>query len=356
MEKKWLGNRAPLTVNLIHLISGQHTSRDVMKRFVGDVCGLRWLFVFLSISMVVAVSDLEDSERMVEQLSNEINKPPPVIYTFYQNLEETEYDTQMTHEDDASLLQSWRAFWRRSGWEPTVLTPHGVAAKYDDDAEAFLAELAKLPFDAFQQMLFTRWIAMASVGGGWLADYDVFPLRPFFDTDSAREENVFSFPNSGNLTLYEAVAPSLVSGSAEAWRVAAWALLEDAKKNLNRDTGGSYTYWTDTLGLLNLVRESSVSSAPIVRVERRMLPGDKALNGKTLTAEDCDRRPFRNRWAVHFGPLSLQRGSIPPELRLPKHRTTVARHWLPIWKDLCVISKNSTSSAAPFLNADGRKY
>ena len=52
----------------------------------------------------------------------------------------------------------------------------------------------------------------------------------------------------------------------------------------------------------------------------------------------CSSRVMKNRFAVHFSPLALQRaGAGLPfgEWRLPKHRLEVARNWLAEWNRTC---------------------
>jgi hypothetical protein len=246
----------------------------------------------------------------------------PIMYTYYEQIipEDERFFTGMADDDHEALLGFWMATWRKAGWEPVVLN-HTHASRHVDYPD-FSAALDRLDLDGFSRMLFHRWLAMAQVGGGWLCDYDVFPIRTF--ASQAYLDN-----NSNVLTVYDAVAPSLASGSTEAWRSMAWALLDDARNH--RNPRGGPTFWSDTLGLLNLLRNESF---PLL-VARKVVAGDKGLRGKPFSIELCDSRPFRNRWVVHFGPLALQRGVVRGDLRLPRHRVTVAQDWLPLWYDSC---------------------
>lgn len=61
--------------------------------------------------------------------------------------------------------------------------------------------------NSFNYMCYIRYIAMSAVGGGWMSDYDVLPLRFYFN----------GLPNNGAFTVYETSVPSLVSGNESEW-------------------------------------------------------------------------------------------------------------------------------------------
>jgi hypothetical protein len=251
---------------------------------------------------------------------------------FFESIAPEHRFTAMTDEDNSALLHFWKRAWDEAGWETRVLTLQD--AKQHPLYQSFQQELDSLHVDEFGKLSLLRWLAMAAIaeGGGWLVDVDAFPLRDF------RLERIDTL-NKGELTIYEAVAPVLVSGSGDAWLDTAKFLLEDAKRTKSSHANpGKLTFWTDTMGLLSAWRHPNCT----LHVEKQVLDGRKAIQEKVLTREDCDKKPFRGKRVVHFGYWAMLEAPISPELRLPRHRLTVAKDWLPNWIATC---GNATSMA-----------
>lgn len=256
-----------------------------------------------------------------------------IIYTFYEPISPEQRFTSMSDADDATLLEFWKSSWTNAGWEPRVLTLKD--AKRHPLYESFQQELTDLCIDEFGQFSLLRWLAMAQAGGGWLVDYDAFPLHQFLVDNE-------EMPHNGEMTIYEAVAPILASGSADAWLDTAKFLLEHAK-SCGKPKNGRLSFWTDTLGVLSAWRDENVT----FHVEKQVLDGRKALRTEPLTIDDCDKRPFRGKRVVHFGHFAMLEGaSVAPELRLPRHRVTVAKEWLPRWMEVCGASRGNETVVA----------
>eukprot|EP00957_Ditylum_brightwellii_P095583 7281021-Ditylum_brightwellii.AAC.1 len=98
----------------------------------------------------------------------------PVMHTFFERVEK---NTGMTDTGDDMLLETWVDMWKDAGWNPIIL---GVEdAKKHPDFEELNQMLEDFKFNDYNKMCFIRWIAVAAVGGGWMCDYDIFPLNPF---------------------------------------------------------------------------------------------------------------------------------------------------------------------------------
>lgn len=248
----------------------------------------------------------------------------PVINTFFEPIPAEKRYTDMNDEDDQALLDFWKQTWRDAGWEPRVLTRQD-AAKHDD-YQAFLQELQQLKLDAFNELQFLKFFVMGATNGGWITDYDVFPVRDFRDQG-------LNLPNKGQMTLHDILSPSLASGTADAWMTTAKALLEDAKQNVDASkTTTTTNYWSDTLSTLNLQRNANVT----LHSSRYVFPSNKGFATETLQKEQCEKRPLRGKRAIHFCPRCMLEGILSkPELRVPRHRLTLARDWLLQWKNVC---------------------
>jgi hypothetical protein len=280
--------------------------------------------IFVVFFFVTSSKNLVDAENVLVSL--EEKKHRPIIYTFFQ-CSEASLDFP-ENESDNLLLSLWKEEWMIQGWNPVVLTLKD--AEKHADYEQLKAELGSLRLDTFGNLTFNRWIAMAAVGGGWYADYDAFPIREFPS----------DLPNNGRMTVYDIASPSLASGSAEEWLLTVHALLGDAKNHQSTDPKRLLTFWTDSLGVLSLMRKYENKSPSPQTAKRVANPYGK--KDPILTDSGCDTKPFRGRWVVHFG-LEMVQGAqlVPPELRLPKHRVMLAKNWLSKWKEKCITEKRA---------------
>ena len=188
----------------------------------------------------------------------------PVIYTFYHG----------STEGDDDMLVVWKKKWWDAGWSPIVLSMQN--AERHSNYETVLDELPDgNALHSFQ------WLAVAQAGGGWLADFDVFPLRDF-------TKDGHSLPNSGKLTIWENVVASLVSGTSDEYTRAAMMLAEHMA-----DQG----QFNDMLALVNLQRTYPFGGGFIHRRE--------VLNGRVaqlidLQAMNKSTECIVDKRAVHF--------------------------------------------------------
>lgn len=78
--------------------------------------------------------------------------------------------------------------------------------------------------DKYNYFCFLRWIAASASGGGWMADYDTFPLN--------LSPN-HTLPNNGKFTGHAHFVPNLISGSVTEWnrmaRLIMWAFRRNEK-------------------------------------------------------------------------------------------------------------------------------
>lgn len=255
-----------------------------------------------------------------DTIVNQKNYSFPIIHVFFEPIAQEQRFTSMTDEDDEALLDFWKQAWKAAGWEPRVLTLQD--AKKHPLYHEFQNELDNLCIDEFGRLSLLRWIALAAAGGGWMADYDAFPLRDFSND---------VLDNNGEVTIYEAVAPVVVSGSVNALTVMAKYLLQHATSH-GRASQNRLSFWTDTLGLLTAWRDPNCT----LHVKKDIVDGRKALTGNSLTSEDCNKRPFRGEHFIHVSHFAMMEApGVAPELRLPRHRLTVAKQWLPEWIAIC---------------------
>jgi len=129
----------------------------------------------------------------------------PLIFTFYEPV------SYLMEESPDDLIEVWKSSWSEAGWEPVVLNMgdakrhpnYKFLAKTLDDGLQFADSK-----DKYNYFCFIRWVAMAASGGGWMADYDTFPLNL---------PASFELPNNGSFTGHASFIPNLLSGSSSEW-------------------------------------------------------------------------------------------------------------------------------------------
>lgn len=130
----------------------------------------------------------------------------PVMHTFFTSLETM--TAGMTDSGHALLLDEWKHAWHAAGWDTSILNLDD--AKRHPDFEKYNEIITQLSPNEYDKLCFLRWFAMAAAGGGWMSDYDSFPLEI-----SAKDG--MELPNDGIFTGHNSFIPSLVSGSAREW-------------------------------------------------------------------------------------------------------------------------------------------
>lgn len=188
-----------------------------------------------------------------------------VMHTFYAHIESHERGTGMTDNDDRNELQVWQEMWHAAGWDTKILTL--ADAQKHPDYKEFSDKLEKDIFKVYDQLCFLRWLAMAANGGGWMCDYDVFPMPNFQKDPLFRPDSVW-LPFEGKLTVYEYTAaggvPSIISAKASEWDRVAHLLLERQQK---------HGLLSDMFALINLHEEDEHA----YNLKHKVLKGHFAL-------------------------------------------------------------------------------
>eukprot|EP00898_Chlorokybus_atmophyticus_P006941 jgi/Chlat1/7248/Chrsp58S00540 len=169
----------------------------------------------LDLAAAVAEAGLDIAE-LGDEINEELARLPVVpdasaagcrVYTYVEDVPSRK--SQHDFKQQARLLTAaWKASWEAQGWRAQILT-HADAAKHPKYAEwrKALSQLPTVNNKQYELACFMRWIAMASIGGGLMADFDVLNvgLKPMPGCQ---------LPNNGNLTTHQNKVPCLVSGSA----------------------------------------------------------------------------------------------------------------------------------------------
>ncbi len=77
-------------------------------------------------------------------------------------------------DEQKAILSAWKEAWLSRGWNPVVLTFR--EASQNGKLAAFSEAVKKFP-DVTTLNPWLRWLALETIGGGFLVDYDVVPAR-----------------------------------------------------------------------------------------------------------------------------------------------------------------------------------
>lgn len=220
----------------------------------------------------------------------------PVMHTFYNRIDPNVHHKYggMTDESDAQLLLVWEAAWKAAGWKTRIVTLED--AKKHPDYEKFdkLLDLEKMPFGFYDKLCFMRWLAMAAVGGGFMSDYDTFPLRYF--------AKMKDLPRGGKLTVYDTVrsggVPSVVSGSGKEFDRMAHALLYNTLQKGVREE-----FWSDMFALMDVYTTDN----DVYLLFDQVVKGNAALAGVKnglSSLREC-KAVVGGNFAVHFSHFSI---------------------------------------------------
>ena len=157
------------------------------------------VYIICIVIVVVAFGQYYNLRSLRKEAVDEDYSSSPTMYTFYQSAPGGEED----------LLKAWEDAWQEKGFQTKILTLED--AKNHPDFYNYKKIIEESAWDSYNEMCFYRWLAMAATGqGGWMSDYDTFPLNfPI--------EDGINLPNNGQFTSYESFVPSLLSGSDAEW-------------------------------------------------------------------------------------------------------------------------------------------
>ena len=88
--------------------------------------------------------------------------------------------------------------------------------------------LVGLGVSEYDKRCFHRWLAIAAAQGGWMSDYDTFPLN--FDAEVGAK-----ISQHGLFTSFDGHVPSLISAAKHEWERVAQLMLEFLQRKTKED-------------------------------------------------------------------------------------------------------------------------
>lgn len=152
-------------------------------------------------------NDLEVHENENENVDgSREGRKKPIMHTFYEAIPSG--CCGMTKEGHENLVDAWKRSWEERGWETVILTEED--ARKHPDFDMLEKKLLRLRVNAYNRRCYWRWLAMASAGGGWMSDYDVFPL-------TLNSELGLELEKDDTFKTYANHVPCLIHASAQEW-------------------------------------------------------------------------------------------------------------------------------------------
>jgi len=244
----------------------------------------------------------------------------PIMHTFYEKVN--------SGEDD--LLEAWKEEWSIAGFKTVVLNLENAKKHpYFEEMEKVMEHMFE-KHDGYNRMCYYRWLAMAASGGGWMSDYDTFPIN--FPMDESK-----TLPNGGNFTSFEMHIPNLIVGSADEWLRVTKLLLAATPKL-------SQTLNSDMYAFLVIRKEGTHNidfRQPFRLDMEHGFPYKKAHTTDSPREVDCDRMSYAK--AIHFAHAytdrSYDEGTFPVNVTSLKealtHRGQAARYFMADWRKQC---------------------
>jgi len=261
----------------------------------------------------------------------------PIIHTFFHKRKQKDGEYSENDVLQQNRLNVWYDLWTKAGWEPRVLTIDDAKTHPDyDDLNSVLLKNANkytnIWEDSPDHLCFIRWLAMAAHGsGGWLTDYDTFPIGITTLTG-------LNLPNEGEFTSYEQHVPSLMSGNGEEWNRVTNIVLERALKN--KDSSKVIIY-SDMLALFDLHKENDESVLFTDDVFHVLMEYPYKVNTEDeKDIIDCEMLNASEFWVAHLSPYTTSRAVEEKKLHIPDGLNIDDIHiyaWLLImkWKSEC---------------------
>ena len=215
----------------------------------------------------------------------------PVMHTFF---EDVPMWTAEEILENKQQLEEWKRAWEKKGWKTRVLSSEDIDSK-KFNVKLLMQDIPLGTNKIYDYNCYIRHFAMASVGGGWMSDYDVIPLKL----------TPRVLPNGGLFTIHEHAVPSLVSGSQKEWERVARAI-----SDVGKSMAGKTDLFSDMMSFQALPLTFFVHSVSVI--------GYNEKTGSILFEENyskslCDI--LQSNDAVHLSHAAMSRYKFPKASR-----------------------------------------
>ncbi len=275
---------------------------------------------FALISALLAFCAIASNVRTpIHRSVTSIRGKKPIMYTFYNKIDAEDKNTGMTDDADEVLLKVWEEEWNKAGWETRILNlndarGHPRFAEFEEKLQEIHLNGANT---VYNQFCYYRWLAMATVGGGFMSDFDVFPMN------TSPEDF-----KDGTFSIYESTPdnnggiPCLMSGSGTEWERMAFNVVQNGAEHVEED------FWSDMYASIDIYQKHPDAYILYSRMANAQLTIEEWNPDLCKIAED--------RFAVHFSHNTMHKLHV-KNIDF-NQRPQVARDFLNRWKSACKLS------------------
>ncbi|KAL7479441.1 hypothetical protein ACHAW6_005242 [Cyclotella cf. meneghiniana] len=135
----------------------------------------------------------------------------------------------MTEEGHKNLVNAWERAWQSYGWQTKILTE--ADARKHPRFEELELKLVEADVNGYNRRCFWRWLAMSmdtDVNGGWMSDYDFFPLR----LTSVIGKELAALPGFKSYSVH---VPTLLHSDTKSWNFITNLIVDTISKDLEVD-------------------------------------------------------------------------------------------------------------------------
>lgn len=164
---------------------------------------------------------------------------------------------------------------------------------------------------------------MAATDGGWMSDYDTYPLysNPYKDG--------FDLPNNGRFTCFQVHVPCLVSGSKSEWNRVTELLMFSYQMH-------SHEFWSDMLALESIKKMGAYNpTKDVITIHDVYFKrgAKESSNAEILDPYSLSSRcaSTKGKRAIHFSHASCNRVGF-----CHNKRDKVLNKWVEAWKQQCL--------------------
>jgi len=200
-------------------------------------------------------------------------------------------------------------------------------------------------------------------GGGFMADYDVFPVSHAPKITKQQNTNMNDFlPYEGDFSVYckihttnnkynDVGMPCLMSGRGDEWNRMTEDILQiittelQKRQNDNNNNYDDGVMWSDTVALYRLRGKYLLHDTVLLADQVLIRPSSNSNNiqkenakGELLlpywNKEHCNITSFKH--AVHFSYDTIRKAPYLPSETTLQDRPTIIRRFINSWKDTCL--------------------
>ena len=156
--------------------------------------------------------NVDDEDKDKDDVDKEVDcddeDRKPIMHTYFDDIKQ---NVAMSDEENHQLINVWTRSWNDAGFDTVVLTKKD--AMKHPDFEKLSKKLLELGVDEYNQVCFWRWLAMAMLkddcqDGGWMSDYDTFPL-------GLTAEEALDIEKMPGFKSYDLHVPNIIHSDAE---------------------------------------------------------------------------------------------------------------------------------------------